>query len=94
MSESPSHRGIYLTSLLWAIPVCFVGTIVVTAVAFVVASADDGVDLLGSALGDMFWGALIFLPSCLITVPIVGFTIASYRLFAADRRWRREGSAS
>ncbi len=93
-APSGSHGSIYFTSFLWAIPVCFVGTMVVTAIAFVVASADAGVDLPGSVLGGIFWGALIFLPSCLITVPIVGLTIASYRLFAADRQRRRDGRAS
>lgn len=45
-----------------------VGNIVVTAIAFDVASANDGVDMPGSFL----WGALMFLPSCVVTVPIVG----------------------
>ena len=92
MSDQPiaqSDRGVYLTSMLWAIPVCFVLTIVATVVTLLVAQAGDpDFDTLGAIFSGIFFGFLIFFPTCFVSIPVVGLTIAGVRLFVRGREHR------
>lgn len=91
-SSEPIHRSdrnVYFTSMLWAIPLCFVLTLVVTAAALLIAQiGEPDFDALGAVFSGVFFGFLIFFPTCFVSIPIVGLIIASIRLFAQASKQR------
>lgn len=84
-----SDRGIYFTSVLWAIPLCFVLTLLATATALLVAQiGEPDFDAPGAVFSGIFFGVIIFFPTCFVSIPVVGLVIASIRLFARSRKQR------
>ena len=85
--QDGTDRSVYFTSVLWAVPLCFVLTLVVTAAALLIAQiGEPDFDALGAVFSGIFFGVILFFPTCFVSLPIVGLVIASNRPFARSRK--------
>ena len=85
------------SSLVWAIPAAYLICALGVAVAFVIGLIYDGhPDALGdyarAALGGFFfWGTVIFVGTCYITIPLISLIIAAVRYAVWVRQRVRVG---
>ncbi|ETD31794.1 hypothetical protein [Williamsia sp. D3] len=86
---------LWTSSLLWAIPAAYVLSALGVATAFVLGLIYDGhPDALGdyaraALVGFFFWGTIIFIGTCYITIPLLSLILAVVRYAVRVRQSHR-----
>lgn len=82
------HRRVYVTSILAAIPVTSIATVIVVTIAIGIqsGSTNSALDVIGSGL---LWGVAFFAILGLAFVPVVAMGIATLRINRQERRGGR-----
>ncbi|WP_072804155.1 hypothetical protein [Rhodococcoides yunnanense] len=85
-------------SALWAIPVSFMLCVVGVGLALTVGLATDDFEHSASGfvnaafLAPLVWGAMVFIGSCYIVVPLVATAVAIVKYFRTGSRIHRESA--